>query len=72
MTQGFCRISRYQSLPASLRNDIWPVLIDNLSYKGACMLAHGDRSHFVFYNKQHFNEKESTPSLPELTEGTVN
>ena len=57
--------SRYQSLPASLRNDIWPVLIDNLSYRGRLYaLPMGTVATLFFYNKQHFNEKGvSTPSL---------
>ncbi|MGI6082989.1 MAG: extracellular solute-binding protein [Limnochordia bacterium] len=50
--------ARYQSLPASLRNDIWPVLIDNLSYKGSLYaLPMGTVATLYFYNKQHFNEK---------------
>ncbi|NLN18218.1 MAG: extracellular solute-binding protein [Firmicutes bacterium] len=53
---------RFQSLPASVRNDFWPALIEDLSYQGRLYaLPLGTVTSVYYYNKQHFDEKGILP-----------
>ena len=50
----------FQTLPASVRNDIWPILFDDLSYDGRiCALPLGTVVSMYYYNKLHFEERGS-------------
>jgi multiple sugar transport system substrate-binding protein len=50
--------SRFQKLPAAVRNDFWPVLLDDLSYEGRLYaLPLGTVCSMYYYNKQLFDEK---------------
>ncbi len=49
---------RFQTLPASVRNDIWPILFDDLSYDGRLYaLPLGTVISMYYYNKQQFAER---------------
>ncbi|NLN18217.1 MAG: extracellular solute-binding protein [Firmicutes bacterium] len=49
---------RFQTLPATVRDDFWPALIEDLSYEGRLYaLPLGTVATVYFYNKQQFAEK---------------
>ncbi len=53
---------RFQTLPAAVRNDFWPAIIDDLSYQGRLYaLPLGTVTTVYYYNKQHFDEKGILP-----------
>jgi len=52
----------FQTLPASVRNDIWPILFDDLSYDGRIYaLPLGTVVSMYYYNKLHFEERGIMP-----------
>jgi multiple sugar transport system substrate-binding protein len=53
---------RFQTLPASVRNDIWPVLFDDITYEDRLYaLPLGTVVSMYYYNKQQFAERGIVP-----------
>jgi ABC-type glycerol-3-phosphate transport system substrate-binding protein len=53
---------RFQGLPAAVRNDFWPDLIQDLSYQGRLYaLPLGSVVTMYYYNRQHFDERGILP-----------